>query len=362
MKYLYQQLLAFIGVIALIILIVGTSFTQLTKRTMQENNYEQLYGYAESALETRDFFINVAGVSDRDVLSYSFQLTERVLQKQDVQFVFINKDREVQYPPVDSTKKLDFSLIDKNWDQIMKGNRVYATENIDIYGARNISSYVMLPVYASNQSSDKKVIIGSLVITQPAKNVDRSVQSVTQNLIKGFIFSGVIALLLSYLFATFQVKRINRMRKATKEITSGNFDIQLPVHDKDEFDDLAEDFNKMAASLKESQEAFNRQAAVLTDDLKNVVTNERKKVYLNTFFKNSTVYANTSRNYPILSKIVPPNDGLYFPNYVWFNTSSNLGVEMAPLTDTDMSKNQKVVSNHFYDIYTNNKEIFVFMK
>ncbi len=53
MKYLYQQLLAFIGVIALIILIVGTSFTQLTKRTMQENNYEQLYGYAESALLTR---------------------------------------------------------------------------------------------------------------------------------------------------------------------------------------------------------------------------------------------------------------------------------------------------------------------
>lgn len=103
------------------------------------------------------------------------------------------------------------------------------------------------------------MIIGSLVITQPAKNVDRSVQSVTQNLIKGFIFSGVIALLLSYLFATFQVKRINRMRKATKEITSGNFDIQLPVHDKDEFDDLAEDFNKMAASLKESQEEINRQ-------------------------------------------------------------------------------------------------------
>lgn len=94
------------------------------------------------------------------------------------------------------------------------------------------------------------MIIGSLVITQPAKNVDRSVQSVTQNLIKGFIFSGVIALLLSYLFATFQVKRINRMRKATKEITSGNFDIQLPVHDKDEFDDLAEDFNKMVVVFK----------------------------------------------------------------------------------------------------------------
>ena len=108
------------------------------------------------------------------------------------------------------------------------------------------------------------MIIGSLVITQPAKNVDRSVQSVTQNLIKGFIFSGVIALLLSYLFATFQVKRINRMRKATKEITSGNFDIQLPVHDKDEFDDLAEDFNKMAASLKNhKKKSIGKKSAVV---------------------------------------------------------------------------------------------------
>ena len=114
---------------------------------------------------------------------------------------------------------------------------------------------ILRPVYASNQSSDKKVIIGSLVITQPAKNVDRSVQSVTQNLIKGFIFSGVIALLLSYLFATFQVKRINRMRKATKEITSGNFDIQLPVHDKDEFDDLAEDFKRITRRNQSARRA-----------------------------------------------------------------------------------------------------------
>ncbi|EFU13957.1 sensor histidine kinase [Enterococcus faecalis] len=255
MKYLYQQLLAFIGVIALIILIVGTSFTQLTKRTMQANNYDQLSGYAESVIETRGFFTNIAGVSERNAFAYSLQLTEQVLQKQDVQFVFIKKNREVLYPTIDSKKKLDFSLIDKNWDQIMKGNYVYATENIDIYGEKNTSAYVMLPVL----DETTKTLFGAMIITQPAKNVDRSVQSVTQNLIKGFIFSGVIALLLSYLFATFQVKRINRMRKATKEITSGNFDIQLPVHDKDEFDDLAEDFNKMAASLKESQEEINRQ-------------------------------------------------------------------------------------------------------
>lgn len=259
MKYLYQQLLAFVGVIALIILIVGTSFTQLTKQTMQESNYEQLYGYAESALETRELVAKMPGTTDREVLNYSFQLTERVLQKQDVQFVFINKDKEIQYPPVDADKQLDYSLINKNWKQLISGKRVYTTENKDIYGKKNTSAYVMLPVYSPDTTTNQDVLIGALVITQPAKNVADSVSAVTTNLVKGFIFSIIVALFLSYFFANFQVNRINRMRKATKEITSGNFDIKLPVHDKDEFDDLAEDFNKMAESLKESQEEINRQ-------------------------------------------------------------------------------------------------------
>ncbi|MDU7056354.1 MAG: ATP-binding protein, partial [Enterococcus hirae] len=48
-------------------------------------------------------------------------------------------------------------------------------------------------------------------------------------------------------------------RNATKEVTNGNFDVQLPVHDKDEFDELADDFNKMTNSLKESQAEIEEQ-------------------------------------------------------------------------------------------------------
>lgn len=42
-------------------------------------------------------------------------------------------------------------------------------------------------------------------------------------------------------------------------MTNGNFDVQLPVHDKDEFDELADDFNKMTNSLKESQAEIEEQ-------------------------------------------------------------------------------------------------------
>ena len=39
-------------------------------------------------------------------------------------------------------------------------------------------------------------------------------------------------------------------------------------------------YHRFQKNSNYQKEAFNRQAAVLTDDLKNVVTNERKKVYL----------------------------------------------------------------------------------
>lgn len=69
----------------------------------------------------------------------------------------------------------------------------------------------------------------------------------------------IVALAISYFFAHFQVNRINRLRKATREVANGNFDIQVPEHNRDEFDDLGADFNKMTTSLKESQEEIERQ-------------------------------------------------------------------------------------------------------
>lgn len=55
MKYLYQQLLAFGGLILLILLTLGLSFTQFTRKTLEDNNYKELFGYAQS-MEKQSFF------------------------------------------------------------------------------------------------------------------------------------------------------------------------------------------------------------------------------------------------------------------------------------------------------------------
>ena len=103
------------------------------------------------------------------------------------------------------------------------------------------------------------MLYGGVIGTQPAQNINAVVSEFSVNLLKGFALSGILAIVISYAFATFQLRRINRMKKATKAVANGNFDSILPVHHRDEFDELAEDFNKMTISLKESNEEIDRQ-------------------------------------------------------------------------------------------------------
>ncbi|MEY8446451.1 HAMP domain-containing sensor histidine kinase [Enterococcus ratti] len=253
MRYLYQQLLAFCGMIAMIILIVGVSFTQLTKQTIEENNYQQLFGYAESVEKTTQTYTDTFPQLTQDqAFQNSLLLTEQVLSEQNVKFIFIDKNERVIYPTNDHIE-LDFSITAKQWENLRNGRQVKFTSNKNILGENQATSYALVPFNLNHE------FYGGLVISQPARNIDNSVRSVTLNLFKGFIFSSIVAIIASYAFAAFQVKRINRLRNATKEVTNGNFDVQLPVNDKDEFDELADDFNKMTNSLKESQAEIEEQ-------------------------------------------------------------------------------------------------------
>ncbi|MGL9893775.1 sensor histidine kinase [Enterococcus mundtii] len=262
MRYLYQQLLAFCGMIAMIILIVGISFTQLTKQTIEENNYQQLFGYAESVEKTTQTFADTFPQFNQDqAFQNALELTEQVLTEQNVNFIFIDKYERVIYPT--AGVYLNFTITADQWESLRSGRQVKFTSNKNISGENQATSYALVPFNLNHE------FYGGLVVSQPARNIDNSVRSVTLNLFKGFIFSSIIAIIASYAFAAFQVKRINRLRNATKEVTNGNFDVQLPVNDKDEFDELADDFNKMTNSLKESraeiEEQENRRRQFMAD-------------------------------------------------------------------------------------------------
>lgn len=119
-----------------------------------------------------------------------------------------------------------------------------------------------------------------------------------------------------------------------------------------------------ASMLNYQKEEFERQSIVFTNDIKNIVNEQRKTIYANKLFKDSPVFTNTARNYPLLYKLIESNSTIYWPSVMLFNTYSGLNVNICSFdfSNFDSSDKKLEISNYYYDIFTSNNEIFVFMK
>lgn len=256
MKYLYQQLLAFAGVILLMVITLGFSFTQFTRQTLEQDNYNQLARYAEAVdqmsrkLSEESQF---SSLTDDEQFLAALSLTEQTLDQEGVSLVFYDTNGNIKYPLSSSTIS-DKLISSKQWQALKNGESQKMTTENNEYGESQTTSYAMVSFNKKGSG-----FYGVLVISQPATNVENSINAIRSNLFKGFIIASILAIIVSYFFATRQLKRIKSIRSATDEIAKGNFDIQIPDHGKDEFDDLASDFNSMTESLKESNEEIERQ-------------------------------------------------------------------------------------------------------
>ncbi|MEL5725296.1 HAMP domain-containing protein, partial [Lactiplantibacillus pentosus] len=101
--------------------------------------------------------------------------------------------------------------------------------------------------------------VGAILIGSFEQTLQASEQQIEKNLFIALLVSGIAALLLSYVLARYSVRRINRLRYATHSVANGDFDIQVDSNHQDEIDDLADDFNGMLRSLRESNEELKRQ-------------------------------------------------------------------------------------------------------
>ena len=90
-------------------------------------------------------------------------------------------------------------------------------------------------------------------------DINTNVNQINRNLIRSLLVSCLVAIVASYILARYYTSRINRLRKATNQVAKGNYDVQMASRNRDEIDDLINDFNGMTHSLKASQEEIQRQ-------------------------------------------------------------------------------------------------------
>jgi signal transduction histidine kinase len=222
-------------------------FTQFTKTTVKQTSYDQLRAYANTITDN----MREQGWT----LKESLDTTSAVAKNQNVYFYYLSTDRTATYPKNIEGSNASNIISDSELKDLEKGEYIQKTVIDSIGDKKTTMAMHVQPLFdASNWNFE-----GILIVWQPNSNIEESVGMLTQNLFKGFIISTVIALIISYILAKFQVNRINRMRKATKQIADGNFDVHLDVKNNDELDDLAEDFNQMAVALKDSHIEIDRQ-------------------------------------------------------------------------------------------------------
>ncbi|MEG0497861.1 MAG: HAMP domain-containing sensor histidine kinase [Carnobacterium sp.] len=240
-RFFYQQMVAFFIVIMAMLIIMGFSFLQFSKNTTYKNTENQLYGYAEAL---------IAG----DLKETQLDIGQLILKNQEVTLtVFNNKDLMI-YPKTAETYTSGISKED--FKKLSKGKRISLTiRQTDFYGNDRQLALVYLPFFTQDTHS----FSGFVAVSSPISGIEATLTVLRNNLFTAFLFSSLGAAILSLFFAKYQVNRINRLRSATHTVASGNFDIHLENNNKDEFDDLAEDFNLMAESLKNSQEEIERQ-------------------------------------------------------------------------------------------------------
>lgn len=242
MKYFYQQLYAFLAIVLITITVCGGIFYNFMENNIYTQMTQQLFGYASSIVRNQ---LDIGSLQDNLVL----------MKEDDIQLALFDHENTMTYPTTNFTFKS--TLTDSELQHLQNGEPISVKQtNQSFTGEETDMLVVYYPVFKN------RVYDGFLAIGSPLSRLQKELKELQQSIIFAFGIASSVGVGISFLFARYQNYRIDRLRKASHEIANGNFDIELPDEHRDEFDELASDFNKMAKSLRLSEQEIIRQENV----------------------------------------------------------------------------------------------------
>ncbi|WAA12494.1 sensor histidine kinase [Fervidibacillus halotolerans] len=253
-KYLYQQMLSHIGIILLSFTMLTIVVSQYMVSLVFQNKEEELIQYGDSLLSELDYSLFIDIVDTKTLNRY-----EQVLKSRNIFFHLFDAEGKVLYPL--SNRHIQIQFSDEEWERLINGEKVVV--HIDLKRFDQAATIVILP----NQKDG--IFLGGLLMASPVSGARDMISQFNQYLIYTTVIVSIIALFLSWILSKIHVRRIKQLQNATSAVTSGNYDIHVPVSNYDEIGELASDFNKMVNRLKESQEEIesleNRRRQFIAD-------------------------------------------------------------------------------------------------
>lgn len=241
LPYFYQLFLGFLAVIIILMTVTIVSLVHFGRNTAVRSIETRLFRYAES-------------ITDESLDGDDLSTIQELLYAQGVSFFVFDETGSLIFPEL--PPDMEARVVPEEIDRLRRGERLSLTTNQeDMLGNPRETALIYLP-YFDNQQGDYS---GFVTVSAPVSHIDEQMEELEGNLFQAFLISTILAVLMSFIFAHNQVKRVNRLRKAAHQVAEGEYSIRLDHKERDEIDYLSRDFNRMVSALKLSQEEVNRQ-------------------------------------------------------------------------------------------------------
>ena len=243
MKYFYQQLFGFVSVVLLTIAACGILFYNVMSNNVYTQRSQQLQSYAKGLIAT--------DMSDADIYKLG-----TILREENVSIAMFDENNAMTYPS--SSIDTNSALTEDELNHLKNGAAINLKEVQMNFTGEAVDNLITVyyPIIKNGQYK------GYVALASPMSRIQTEVRELRNSMFIAFGAAIIIGIMMSFVFANYQTRRINKLRKATHKISEGDFDVKLPVESRDEFDDLMKDFNNMAHSLRESEKEVERQENV----------------------------------------------------------------------------------------------------
>lgn len=243
MKYFYQQLFGFLSVVLVTIVACGILFYNVMSNNIYTQRSQQLQSYAKGIIASEMSYADIKKIGT-------------ALKEENVTIAIFDEQNNMTFPSKNSAS--ENSLSEEELNHLKNGSAINLKEvQTDFSGdpVENLLT-VYYPIIKEKQYK------GYVALASPISRIQTEVRELRNSMFIAFGAAGIIGMLMSFIFANYQNRRINKLRQATHKIAEGDFDVQLKVDSQDEFDELMLDFNSMARSLREMEKEVERQENV----------------------------------------------------------------------------------------------------
>lgn len=230
--YFYQLMVGFLTVIIALMAVTSFSLLHFGRNQLLTDVERNFIHYAE--------LIEEAKMEPQKLKAY-----EQMLENQQIEYGLFDRNGRLIHPKNHNDFHLELPPSDiealKNDEKLL-----LRLGTSDLRGNKQDTAAVYIPIFENNQ-----IFSGFVGVARPLSEIETYMADLRGNVVRAFIFSTVIAILISIIFSYFMVKRVNRLSKASQKVAAGDYDIYIDHSNRDEIDRLSADFNKMVKALKE---------------------------------------------------------------------------------------------------------------